>query len=113
MLPAIHENYEWALDASLLLELKQVSFKKPVRDWHQSLIPAVVPRFVTPDQEDCRAERVECVERPQRLPGALGSQLAHLWITRTVDFRAVRKTEGRTKFHEVPNGVRHVILLFL
>src|ERR1019366_7103089 len=50
---------------------------------------------------------------PQRPPSALGPQLAHLRITGTANFRAVRETEGRTEFHEMPDAVRHVVLLFL
>jgi hypothetical protein len=34
-------------------------------------------------------------------------------MTGTAHFRAVRETEGRAEFDEKPNGVRHIILLFL
>src|ERR1017187_2637509 len=42
----------------------------------------------------------------------LGPQLAHLCITGTANFRAVRETERRAKFHEMAHGVRYIILLF-
>jgi hypothetical protein len=43
-LPAIHENCECALNAYLLLEIKQVPFRKLLRDRHKLLTPAVVAR---------------------------------------------------------------------
>jgi hypothetical protein len=43
------------INASLLLEFKQVSSKKPVRDRHKLLIPAVAAGLLAPDQEDGRA----------------------------------------------------------
>ena len=73
---------------------------------------AVVAGLLAPDQQDCQAERVECVECPQGPPCALSSQLTHLRITGASNFRAVRETEGRTEFHEKPNRVRHIVLLF-
>ena len=90
-----------------------MSFKKPVRDRHELLIPAVVAGLLVPDQEDCRAKRVECVERPQWPPSALSPQLAHLRVTGTANFGGVRKTECRAEFHEMPDAVRHIVLLFL
>jgi hypothetical protein len=36
-----------------------------------------------------------------------------LGITGTANFGAVRETEGGTEFHEMPNGVRYIILLVL
>jgi hypothetical protein len=47
-----------------------VAFKKPTRDRHKLLVPAVVAGLLAPNQEDCRAERIECVKRPQRPPRA-------------------------------------------
>lgn len=84
-----------------------------VRQRDKCFIPPVSPRLVPADQQNSDAQRVECVKRSQWPARTLGSQLPHSRMSRSSDFRTVRKSEGRTEFGEKTDGVGNIVLLIL
>jgi len=88
-----------------------MSIIEPIRDRDERIVPAIIARFVSANQENGRAERVERIERSQRFSRTLRTQFPHMAMAGTVHCRTVWKSQSGTKFREESDGISDVVLL--
>jgi len=59
--------------------------------WCEDLIPPIIPRLVSPDQQNRHASRIKRIQRPERPPVDLRPKLPHVGVPRRIHLA----TEGK------------------
>jgi hypothetical protein len=93
---------------SFLLAFGKVLVVEPVRERNEFVIPAVLTRIVTADEQHRSATRIKRVHDPERATTMLDAKLAEASMPRALDPRAMWKRQIRSELLEQSDRVRNL-----
>jgi hypothetical protein len=99
-------NFLAIADQPFLSQHRHVLVVEPVRQRHELLVPAIVARLVSANQQDRRSTRIERVEHAVRAASMLDTKLAHVRVPGARDAGAMRVAQVRAaRFQQSDRGV--------
>jgi hypothetical protein len=97
----------------LLLQSCEMLVIEPVRNWNEFLVPAIVARFVAPDEQDRASPWIEGLEDSVRAAGMLDARFLHMRVLRGSHHIRMGAPKGRAiALQQDDLGVDVLLLLF-